>query len=346
MIQVAARATPGIGLPFAPLVIERRDVGPRDVLIDIAYAGICHTDISHARSEWEPTIFPLVAGHEIAGIVSAIGSQVTKFAIGDHAGVGVMVDSCRTCVYCRAGHEQHCQSRFVRTYNCLGPDGRPTHGGYSEKIVVDQDFALRLPPAIALPNAAPLLCAGVTVYSPLRRWGGERVGVVGFGGLGHLAVQISKAFRAHVTVFDLSADKRADALRLGADEYVISGDPGVVKDRSDTFDLIISTVPAGIDVDAHLSMLGMNGVLVNLGVSEKALSMSPMSLLVNARAIAGSSIGGIAETQEMLDFCGTHGISSVVEVITADQIDEAYKRLDAGDVRYRFVIDTSTIAPS
>jgi alcohol dehydrogenase (NADP+) len=346
MISVRARATAGPGLPFTPATIQRRDLGPRDVLIDIAYAGICHTDISHARSEWGPTLYPLVPGHEIAGIVSAVGSEVTKFAARDRAGVGVMVDSCRRCAACGAGQEQHCSAKFTRTYNWVGRDGRPTHGGYSQKIVVDEDFAVRVPESIPLRNAAPLMCAGITVYSPLRHWDagpGKRVAVLGLGGLGHVGVQMAKALGARTTVLDLSYDKRDDAVRLGADDYRVTTDPGTFSDLAGSVDLILSTVPASIDLDAYLGLLAMDGTLVNIGVSDKPLIVNPFSLLVNRRSIAGSSIGGIAETQETLDFCGAHGIGAMVEVIDADHIDQAYNRLITGDVRFRFVIDISTM---
>ena len=348
MILVHARATAGPGEPFTPTTIQRRDLGPHDVLIDIVYAGICHTDISHARSEWGPTLYPLVPGHEIAGIVSAVGSRVTKFAMGDRAGVGVMVDSCRQCPACRVGQEQHCSAKFIRAYNWVGQDGRPTYGGYSEKIVVDQDFAVRIPESIPLQNAAPLMCAGITVYSPLRHWNagpGKRVAILGFGGLGHVGVQIAKALGAHTTVLDLSLDKRDDSLRLGADDYRLTTDPDTFSNLAESLDLILSTVPSSIDLDAYLGLLAVDGTLVNVGVSDKPLTVNPFSLIRNRRSIAGSSIGGIAETQEMLDFCGEHGTGAVVEVIDADHIDQAYDRLMTGGVRFRFVIDISTMAP-
>jgi uncharacterized zinc-type alcohol dehydrogenase-like protein len=265
---VLARATAESGEPFRLTAIERRDLGPRDVLIDIAFAGICHTDISHARSEWGPTPYPLVPGHEIAGIVSAVGSEVTMFEAGDRVGVGVMVDSCRQCTACRAGQEQHCIEKFVRTYNWLGRDGRPTYGGYSEKIVVDEAFVLRIPESVPLQNAAPLLCAGITVYSPLLRWGarpGKRVAVLGFGGLGHLGVQVATALGAHTTALGLTTDNRDDALRLGADDYRVTSDPAVFTELSSSFDLILSTVPGGVDLDAYCGLLAIEGTLVNLG---------------------------------------------------------------------------------
>jgi uncharacterized zinc-type alcohol dehydrogenase-like protein len=349
VITVNARCTSGPREPFKATRIERRGLGPRDVLIDIAYAGICHSDIDHARSARGKTIYPLVPGHEIAGVVSAVGEQVTKFASGDHAGVGNMVDSCRECDNCRAGLEQYCSGGRVLTYDSIGRDGQPTHGGYSEKIVVDESFVVRIPERIPLQNAAPLFCAGITLYSPLRHWNagpGRRVGIVGFGGLGHVGVQISRALGAHTTVLDLSPAKRDDALRLGADEYRLATDTGIFIELANSFDLIISTVPANVDLDAYLGLLGTDGTFVNLGVPEKPLSVSAMSLLRNRRSLAGTLSGGLPETQEMIDFCAEHGIGAEVEVIDADRVDEAYERLLAGDVRYRFVIDISSMAKS
>lgn len=346
MITVNARVTAGPGDPFKATTIQRRDLGPRDILIDIAYAGICHSDVAHARSEWGHTLYPLVPGHEIAGTVCAAGPEVTKFAVGDRAGVGCLVDSCRECAACRAGQEQHCV-QSVKTYNAVGRDGQPTQGGYSEKIVVDEAFAVRIPESIPLANAAPLLCAGITVYSPLRRWGagpGQRVAILGFGGLGHVGVQIAKALGAHTTALDLSLDKRDDGLRLGADDYRATIDADTFADLAGTLDLIVNTVPASLDLDAYLGLLALGGTLVNIGLSDKPLSIAPFSLITNGRSIAGSRIGGIAETQQMLDFCGQHGIGAQVEVIDADRVGEAYDRLVVGDVRFRFVIDTGTMS--
>lgn len=346
MINVHARCTTGPHAPFTATKIARRDPGPHDVLIDIAYAGICHSDVEHAHSLRGKTIYPLVPGHEIAGIVSAVGSEVTRFKVGDRAGVGNMVDSCRECEDCHAGLEQYCAGR-VLTYGSIGRDGQRTYGGYSEKIVVDERFAVRIPASMALQNAAPLFCAGITLYSPLRHWKagpGKRVAIVGFGGLGHVGVQISKALGAHTTMLDLSPAKRDDALRLGADEYRNASDAATFADLANSFDLIISTVPANVDVDAYLGLLARDGTLVNLSIPQKPLSISAASLLANRRSIAGTRSGGLPETQEMIDFCAEHGIGAEVEVIDADQIDEAYERLLAGDVRYRFVIDVSTMA--
>jgi alcohol dehydrogenase (NADP+) len=346
VITVNARCTYGPREPFKATTVERRDLGPRDVLIDIAYAGICHSDIDHAWSLRGKTIYPLVPGHEIAGNVSAVGSAVTKFAVGDQAGVGNMVDSCRECDNCRAGLEQYCKSGRVLTYNSIGRDGLPTHGGYSERIVVDEAYAVRIPRSVPLKNAAPLFCAGITLYSPLRHWKagpGKRVAIVGFGGLGHVGVQICKALGAHTTALDLSPAKRDDALRLGTDEYRVSTDPRTFTDLANSLDLIISTVPVKVDLDAYLGLLTRDGTLVNLSVPQKPLSISALSLLDNRRSIAGTRSGGLAETQEMIDFCAERGIGAEVEVIEADRIDEAYERLLAGDVRFRFVIDISTM---
>jgi alcohol dehydrogenase (NADP+) len=347
VIPVRARGTRGPRLRFECIAIERRDPGPRDIVIDIAFAGICHSDIEHAWSLRGRPIYPLVPGHEIAGIVSVVGSEVTRFAPGDRAGVGNMVDSCRVCSDCRAGLEQYCTGGRTLTYDAIGRDGQPTYGGYSQKIVVDAAFAVRIPAALPLPNAAPLLCAGITMYSPLRHWcagPGKRVAIIGLGGLGHVGVQIARAMGAHVAVLDLTADKRGDALRLGADTFHVSSDPGTFAELACAFDIVISTVPGNIDLDTHLGLLARDGVLVTLAIPEKPLSLSAVSLLNNRRSLAGTRSGGIVETQEMLDFCACHGIGAEVEVIGADAIDAAYARLMTGDVRYRFVIDISTMA--
>ena len=347
MFTVNARCTCGPRQPFKSTTIERRDPGPRDVVIDIGYAGICHSDIDHAHSVRGITRYPLVPGHEIAGIVSAVGTQVTKFSVGDAVGVGNMVDSCRTCESCLAGLEQYCTGGRVLTYNSIGRDGQSTYGGYSEKIVVDEHFVVRIPQGMPLQNAAPLLCAGITLYSPLRHWKagpGKRVAIVGFGGLGHVGVQIAKALGAHVTVLELSLAKRDDALRLGADDYRLVDDAGAFADLASAFHLVISTVPANLDLDAMLGLLAVDGTLVNLAVPPAPLSVSAMALLRNRRSLAGTLSGGLKETHEMLDFCALHGIGAQVEVIGADRIDEAYERLLAGDVRYRFVIDVGTMA--
>jgi uncharacterized zinc-type alcohol dehydrogenase-like protein len=343
VIFARARCVCGAHEPFRATRIERREPGPHDVLIDIAYAGLCHSDVEHARSLRGATRYPLVPGHEIAGIVAAIGTAVTRFAIGDRVGVGNMVDACGDCGHCAAGLEQYCAGR-VLTYGAIGRDGQPTHGGYSEKIVVDERFVLRIPDAIPLANAAPLLCAGITLYSPLRHWGagpGRRVGIIGFGGLGHVGVQIARALGAQTIVFDLAEAKRADALRLGADEFRLAGD---IADLAGALDLVISTVPATLDLAQWLGVLARDGTLVWLSIPGAPLSLPPAALLANRRSIAGSRSGGLPETQEMLDFCAAQGIQAEVEVIDADHLDQAYERLLAGDVRYRFVIDNATLA--
>ena len=347
MLTVAARSTPSAGAPFEATTIERRELGPHDVLIDIAYAGICHSDIHTARGEWGETLFPLTPGHEIAGTVSAVGAEVTRFAVGDRAGVGCMVDSCRECAPCLAGEEQYCLEGNVGTYNAVGKDGRPTEGGYSEKIVVDEAYTLHVPEGISLDVAAPLLCAGITLYSPLKRWGagpGKRVAIVGLGGLGHVGVKIAKAMGAEVSVLSQSLKKREDGLRLGADHYYATGDEGTFAALAGTFDLVVSTISATTDTGPYLGLLALDGALVNVGAPEEPLSVPAFALIGGRRSLAGSMIGGIRETQEMLDFCAEHGIGAEVEVIDADRIDEAYERVVASDVRYRFVIDASTLA--
>jgi uncharacterized zinc-type alcohol dehydrogenase-like protein len=346
MTMVKARATFGPHEPFVPYELERRDLDPEDVSIDIAYAGICHSDIHHAHNDWGGTRYPLVPGHEIAGVVGAVGANVTRFAVGDRVGVGCMIDSCRTCDNCRAGLEQFCREGDVKTANGTDREGRPTQGGYSERIVVDERFVLRIPDSLPLENAAPLLCAGITLFSPLRTTKvgpGSRVALVGFGGLGHIGVQLAAAMGARTTVLDLSLDKREDGLRLGADEYFATTDAEIFKSLADSFDVVISTVPVNLDMGAYLGLLDTGGIMVLIGAPDKPLEVSAFSLLRNRRSLAGSLIGGMPETQEMLDFCAEHSILAEVEVISADQIDEAYERVIAGDVRYRFVLDISTM---
>ncbi|MBB3014100.1 NAD(P)-dependent alcohol dehydrogenase [Cupriavidus alkaliphilus] len=346
MLTVKARCTCGPAEPFIATTIRRRDPGPGDVVIDIAYAGICHSDVEHARSLRGKTMYPIVPGHEMAGIVAAVGDAVTRFKVGDRVGVGNMVDACRECDNCRAGLEQYCSGGRTLAYNSMGRDGEPTYGGYSEKVVVDEAFVVRIPDRIPLERAAPLLCAGITMYSPLRHWQagpGKRVAIVGFGGLGHVGVQMAHAMGAHTTVLDLSPAKREDALRFGADEYRLASDPDTFAALANSLDLIISTVPANVDLDAYLGLLARDGTYVNLAVTDKPLSLSAASLLANRRSIAGTRSGGLAQTQEMLDFCADHDIAAQVEVVSADAIDDAYRRLLAGDVRFRFVIDNSTL---
>ena len=345
-MRVNAYAAPAAGRPLAPTTIERRDVGADDVLIEIEYAGICHSDIHTVNGDWGPQPFPVVPGHEIVGVVTEVGPQVTRHRVGDRVGVGCMVDSCGECANCRDGDEQYCLEGMVPTYAGTDRDGTTTQGGYSTHVVVDADFVLRVPEAIDPAVAAPLLCAGITTYSPLRRWGagpGKRVAVVGLGGLGHMGVKLAHAMGAEVTVLSQSLKKQEDGLRLGADHYFATGDPDTLTELAGRFDLIVNTVSAPIDVDAYLSLLAVDGALVNVGAPAEPLSLNVMSLIDGRRTYAGSMIGGIAETQEMLDFCAEHGIGAEVEVIPAGQVNEAYERVLASDVRYRFVIDAATL---
>ena len=334
------------GQAFERGTVQRRDVGANDVLIDIAYAGICHSDIHQAREEWGRAIFPMVPGHEIAGIVTEVGVDVTKHSVGDRVGIGCFVDSCRECENCLAGEEQFCLTGNVATYNGRQYDGSETYGGYSTRIVADENYVLHIPDGIPLDTAAPLLCAGITTYSPLRHWGagpGRRVAVIGMGGLGHMAVQIAHAMGAHVTVLSRTLAKKDEGLALGADEYFATEDPDALRSLRGRFDLIINTVSADIPVDRYLATLRLDGALVFVGLPENPQQFRVFSLTGARRSLAGSNIGGIRETQEMLDFCAEHGIASVIETIGADEVTDAYDRVVRGDVRYRFVIDTATI---
>jgi uncharacterized zinc-type alcohol dehydrogenase-like protein len=345
-MHVHAYAAPAAAEPLAPTIIERRAVGPNDVLIEVTHAGICHSDIHTVRGDWGPQPYPLVPGHEIVGVVAEVGPAVTGHRVGDRVGVGCMVDSCRECANCLAGQEQYCRGSMTPTYGGVDRDGTVTQGGYSTHVVVDGDFVLRVPDGIDPAAAAPLLCAGITTYSPLRRWGvgpGRRVAVVGLGGLGHMAVKLASAMGAEVTVLSQSLKKQEDGLRLGADHYHATSDPDTFAQLAGRFDLIVNTVSAPIDVDAYLSLLAMDGTLVNVGAPAEPLSLDVFSLIGARRSYAGSMIGGIPETQEMLDFCAEHGIGAEVEVVPADRINEAYERVLASDVRYRFVIDTATL---
>jgi uncharacterized zinc-type alcohol dehydrogenase-like protein len=345
MSSVTAYSTAGPRVPFERTTIERRDLGPRDVLIAIAYAGICHSDIHTAREEWGATTFPLVPGHEIAGVVEAVGAEVTTYAVGDRVGVGCMVDSCGECRHCLAGNEQFCRNN-IGTYASTGRDGTPTAGGYSTHIVVTEAFVLRIPDALPLDVAAPLLCAGITTYSPLRHWKvgpGSRVAVAGLGGLGHMGVKIAAAMGAEVTVLTRTDSKADDARAFGAAHVRPTADGTAFRELRNSFDLILNTVSAELDLDRYVRMLDVDGAMVNVGLPENALSINLMSLVGNRRSLAGSPIGGIAETQEMLDFCAAHSLGSTIETIGATEIDKAYERVVAGDVRYRFVIDTATI---
>jgi uncharacterized zinc-type alcohol dehydrogenase-like protein len=346
MTTVAAYAAPAAKAPLERTTIERRAVREFDVLIDIKFAGICHSDIHQAQEGWGKAIFPMVPGHEIAGIVAEVGPGVTKFQVGDRVGVGCMVDSCRECDNCKAGLEQYCTGGNVATYNALDKDGEPTYGGYSEKVVVDENFVLGIPEGIALDEAAPLLCAGITLYSPLKHWNagpGKKVAIVGMGGLGHMGVKIAHALGAEVTVLSQSLRKQEDGLKLGADHYYATSDPKTFEELRGSLDLIISTVSAPLDLGAYLSLLKTDGALVNVGAPEEPVSLNLFSVIGGRKTLAGSGIGGIRETQEMLDFCAEHGFGAEIELISAEQINEAYERVLASDVRYRFVIDTATI---
>ncbi|MFG2380061.1 NAD(P)-dependent alcohol dehydrogenase [Streptomyces avermitilis] len=345
-ITVAAYAAPAAKAPLERTTIERREVGEFDVLIDIKFAGICHSDIHQARDGWGEGIFPMVPGHEIAGIVAEVGSGVTKFQVGDRVGVGCMVDSCRECENCKAGLEQYCVKGNVGTYNALDKNGEPTYGGYSEKVVVDENYTVRIPDGLALDVAAPLLCAGITTYSPLKHWNagpGKKVAVLGMGGLGHMGVKIAHALGAEVTVLSQSLRKKDDGLKLGADHYYATSDPKTFEELAGTFDMILSTVSAPLDFGAFLSLLRTDGALVNVGAPEEPISLNLFSVIAGRKTLAGSGIGGIQETQEMLDFCAEHSLGAEIELISASEINDAYERVLNSDVRYRFVIDTATI---
>lgn len=347
MTPVNAYAAPSATEPLTKTTLDLRDPGPHDVVIDIHYCGICQSDIHIVRGEWGPRSYPLCPGHEIAGTVFAIGPAVTGHRVGDRVGVGCLVDSCRTCANCRRGAEQYCLAGHTATYGSVGADGRITQGGYASRIVVTEDFVLRIPDELGLAEAAPLLCAGITAFAPLRRWGagpGRRVAVVGLGGLGHLAVKLAVAMGAEVSVLSRSPDKRADGLRLGATEYHATENPETFPALAGSFDLILNTVSAAVPLDPYLSLLGLDGVLVNVGAPADPLSLNVFSLLRQRRAYAGSLIGGIRETQEMLDFCAAHGIGADVEVIRPDEINEAFDRVLAAKARFRYVIDTATLA--
>jgi uncharacterized zinc-type alcohol dehydrogenase-like protein len=346
-MQTRVYAAPSASAPLAPSTIERRAVGPRDVAIDVLFCGLCHSDIHQVRAEWGKATFPMVPGHEIVGRVTAIGAAVTRFAVGDLAGVGCLVDSCRVCQFCGEDHEQFCEHGAAGTYNSTEMDRvTPTYGGYSQQIVVTEHFVLRVPTNLPPAGVAPLLCAGITTYSPLRQWGckaGTRVGVIGLGGLGHMAVKLAAAMGAEVTMLSTSPGKRADATRLGAVDFGLTSDAATFKRLGGRFDLLVDTVSAKHDYNAYLRLLRPFGTMVCVGAPPEPSPMSAFSLIGGNKRIAGSAIGGIRETQEMLDFCGERGIVSDVEVIAARQINEAYDRTVKGDVRYRFSIDASTL---
>ena len=346
MAPIPAYAAQGPQTPLAPFTIERREPGPHDVVIDIAFCGICHSDLHQVRDEWGRSIFPMVPGHEIVGTIRATGPSVRGFRVGDGVGVGCFVDSCRHCEACHAGEEQFCAEGMSLTYNGYERDGKtPTHGGYSTRIVVDEHYVLRLPAKLPRERAAPLLCAGITTYSPLRRHGagpGRRVGILGLGGLGHMAVKLAKAMGAHVTVLSHSAGKREGARQLGADHFVHTADVDALKKHSGHFDLILDTVSAAHDYNAALDLLHRDGTLVLVGVPPPS-PLAPGSLIMKRRHLTGSLIGGIRETQEMLDFCAAHDVAADVEVIPIQKVNEAYARMERGDVHYRFVIDLGSL---
>ena len=347
MIPVKGYAAKGPKTPLTPFTFERRDPRELDVAIDIKFCGICHSDIHQARDEWGGSIFPMVPGHEIAGIVTQVGSKVTKYKVGDHVGVGCMVDSCRHCSPCESGLEQYCQEGMTGTYNSMERDGKAaTQGGYSDKIVVNENYVLKIPSNLPLDAAAPLLCAGVTLYSPLMHWKagpGKKVAILGLGGLGHMGVKIAHALGAEVTVLSHSMKKMEDAKRLGADHFFATSDPETFTKLAGTFDLIINTVSAEIDWNQYLGLVKLDGTMVVVGVPEKPTPVHSFSLIGGRKSLAGSGIGGIKETQDMLDFCSKHNITCDIELISADKINEAYERVLKSDVRYRFVIDMATL---
>lgn len=347
MLKTAAYAATDAQSPLAPYSIERREPGEREVLIDILYCGVCHSDIHQARNEWGGSIYPMVPGHEIVGRVAKAGAGVTRFRVGDAVGVGCFVDSCRVCGECRDGEEQYCVEGMTDTYNSHErKSGAPTYGGYSTRITVDERYVLRIPESIPLDRAAPLLCAGITTYSPLRHFGvkpGDKVAVVGLGGLGHMGVKIAAAMGAEVTVLSTSESKREAALQLGAKHFAATGDRAVFKSLARSFDLILDTVSGQHSYNAYLSLLKVNGTMVLLGIPEAPTPVSAFALVSARRRLAGSMIGGIRETQDMLDFCAEHGVASDIELIDIAQVNEAYERMIRGDVRYRFVIDIASL---
>ena len=346
MIQSWGYAAQQIKAPLAPFQFERRDTGPNDVVLDITYCGVCHSDIHQVRDEWGGSIFPMVPGHEIVGVVAKVGKDVKRFKEGDPAAVGVMVNSCRVCSNCKDGYEQYCEKGMIGTYGARDKDGSITYGGYSNVIVTDEHFVYRISPKLNQAAVAPLLCAGITTYSPLRHWGatkGKKVGVIGLGGLGHMGLKFAHSFGAHVVQFTTSLNKQEDAKRLGADEVVLSKDPDAMGKHAGSFDFILDTVSARHDINAYLQLLKLDGTLTLLGLPEQPIPVSAFSLVTNRRSLAGSMIGSVAETQEMLDYCAERGIVSDVEVIPIQQVNEAYERVLKSDVKYRFVIDMASL---
>ncbi|HRJ73087.1 MAG TPA: NAD(P)-dependent alcohol dehydrogenase [Terrimicrobiaceae bacterium] len=347
MIATKAYAAQSTTSPLAPFAFERRDPQPTDIVIEILYCGVCHSDLHQARGEWHNTMYPCVPGHEIVGRVAKTGPEVMKFKVGDLAAVGCMVESCRTCPSCQRGLEQYCEQFPVFTYNGIDKfTGKQTFGGYSDRIVVDEAFALMISDKVDLAATAPLLCAGITTYSPLRHWKvgpGQKVGIVGLGGLGHMGVKFARAFGAHVVLFTTSPGKVEDGLRLGAHEVVISKNADEMKRHANSFDFILDCVSADHDINAYLNLIKLDGTLTLVGAPENPLPVAAFNLLLPRKQFAGSGIGGIAETQEMLDFCAAKNITCDIEMIAIQQINEAYERLLKGDVKYRFVIDMASL---
>ncbi len=346
MSRTAALSAPSAGAPLNATTIERRELRERDVLIDIKFCGICHSDIHQVKNEWGNSTFPMVPGHEIAGVVAAVGSGVSRFSAGDRVGVGCLVDSCGECEYCMAGEEQFCTRSAVPTYNGHDYDGEPTFGGYSRQIVVTDRFVVKIPDSLELQDAAPLLCAGITTYTPLKHWNvgeGTKVAIVGMGGLGHVAVKIAAAMGAEVTVLSQTLGKREDGLRFGARHYHATSEKSTFSELASSFDLILNTVSANLNMNAYLGLLRVDGTLVTVGVPTQPDPVHAFSLIGSRRSLAGSAIGGLPGTQEMLDFCAEHGIVPEIELISAGEVDGAYGRVERSDVRYRFVIDAATI---
>ncbi len=346
MSTVTAYVATSATEPLTKTTITRREPGPHDVAIEIKFAGICHSDIHTAKGEWGIPNYPVVVGHEIAGVVTAVGSEVTKHKVGDHVGVGCMVNSCGECRYCKAGLEQYCQPGAIFTYNSTDKDGTPTQGGYSQAIVVDENFVLRIPDSLPLDKAAPLLCAGITLFSPLRHWKAgpdTRLAIIGLGGLGHMGVKLGAAMGAEVSVLSQSLKKMEDGLRLGASNYYATADRGTFKKLRNSFDLILNTVSANLKLGDYLGLVDVDGTFVELGIPEHPMEVPAFPLALARRSLSGSNIGGIAETQEMLDFCAEHDVTPEIEVVDPDYVNEAYERVLASDVRYRFVIDISKL---
>lgn len=347
MNQVNAYAAHKVKEQLKPFQVKRRDPAPSDVEIDIQYCGVCHSDIHQVRNEWGGSTFPMVPGHEIVGKVSRVGSAVKKYKVGDAVGVGCFIDSCRECEPCKNGEEQYCEKGMNQTYNGVEKDGKtPTYGGYSTKIVVDENYVVKIPSNLPLDKAAPLLCAGITTYSPLHHWKikkHDKVAVVGLGGLGHMAVKIAHAMGAEVTVLSTSDAKEADSKRLGATHFANTKKEDTFTKYANYFDFMINTVAAKIDIDKYLGLLKLNAAMVIVGAPDKPYDINAFPLITKRRQIAGSMIGGIKETQEMLDFCGKHTIASDIEIIPIEKINDAYERMIKGDVRYRFVIDIKSL---